>query len=814
MIVNPQIHAVGVVRPEIAMLTQAEYETYCKQANLSDSAIKYIEGVRNNPPSRRVGDDAKGNVCSRIPALSLSQIVQSESRTCEAIFIFKTELFDDVFEVWDQPTQLQLRRDKGPKGVHVSNYTPDFLVLRRDGPVLMECKTHKAIAKLMRERPEDWAHVDGLPRFVPAYEAAKLIGIKHEIFIADDTAPIYLANLEFLYALKLEGGKADSDTQLTRVKAKLADNALTIFQLCGMVRDLEPPKVYRWLANGDLHGAFRAQLLSQEDAFRVFANSSDAIEFEKEVVNARRLQPDKSESDLAAILQATPKELAHAKRLHSNFEEVVNGKRKPTRNEYRYLGKFNEISEVNGHTLAAFLPRFSDRGNDRSRLTEGQDETAAEVIKANVENGTFKTVAGLTGKINAALEKKGEPKISQESARLRFVNQSKSEAVAEGRLGRRGYHNALRPVDAKHATLRSEIAGLLAHVDSTQFDDRVWAQGPLSEFMQCPWIFAYYDEATTRAQGCWIGFGKSDRFALSLATRDTAVRQGSLPPYIFSDRGPEYGSIWWEMLLAEKNIAKYSRPAGAPRFGGIQESSLKQINTQLAHCMAGNTWADQKGRSASGSKKSRATARLAFELVVHEVQRFLFEEWNNTRHGTADGTPNELWAQSKAQFGDVGRPVKMDQAFLISTSIPVDATLGDRKGVRVGYREYWNDELNAIRKPFCLEDARLDPGTPSTLYVKVKNQWFVTESRDKNAICTLTPEGRFLENHRVRQNAAVARGDGKASKERLARRMEELEVSNISVPQSEPAAPKDEPSAPALISSVDLDLYADIPFVS
>lgn len=798
------------------MLNESEIREYCKSNRLSAAAIDYIDGVRSSPPARRVGDDARGNVCSRIPSQLIGQTVQAESRTCEAVFVFESDLLGRNHELWDQPTPIQIRRDKGARGTHVSSYTPDYLRLSKSsGPALVECKTRSQVDRLISDKPNEWTLVEGQPQFLPAKKAAEEIGLALEVYVTDDWAPTYLANLELLYALCLQGPLTTWDRKLERAQGKLSEEPLTIFGLCETTRDLEPAIIYRWLANRQVFGALKAQLLSQEDVFRLFASAEAAAEFEAETLRVLRLSPEIHDENLAAIIKATPRELAHAIKLRDKFDQVCRGERKPTRNEYRYMGRFGDISSTNGHTLAAFLPKFSERGNDRSRLTPQQDSIIADKVKSCVKTGSPKSNSALTGQVNNECSKQGVPKVSAESVRLRVIN-AKPEDIAQGRLGTRGYHSALRPISATSATLRSEIPGLIAHIDSTQFDVRAWAESPLSKYFECPWIYVIYDEACSRAQGCWIGFGKSDRFALSLAVRDALRRQGSLPPFLFSDRGAEYGSIWYEQVLALENITKYARPAGAPRFGGIQESCLKQINTQLAHNMAGNTWADQRGRAASGSKKSRATARLAFELIVHTVHDFLFTGWNDHRHGIADANPNELWRQGRAQFGDVGRLGKHDDlGFLIATSIPVRASIGDRKGIRVAYREYWNDELNSIRKPFGLDEARLDPGTPSILYVKVKNDWFVTHARDHSAVRILTPEGRFLENYRVRRNAAVTRADGRSSKERLARRMEELEISNAAISQAATPQDNEEPPTSALPrpATIDLSKYDDIPFV-
>lgn len=798
------------------MLDDAQFKIYCKRNRLSVAAIEYIEEVRANPPARRVGDNAKHNVTGRVPAASIGQTVQIESRTSEAIFVFQSHLFDGVLELWDQPYgSLQLRRDKGERGIHVASYTPDFLVLRETYAAIVECKTQQHVRQLLKDKPKDWAYVEGSLQFVPAFRAAAELGLRHELFVTDDTASRYLSNLEFLYALLFEDPHDDADRYLSRVLRKLSEKPLTICELCNSIPTLEPAQIYRWLARRKLHGAFKAQLVSQEDVFRLFLSHADATSFEEQALEALRVTPKMQNGALTAIQNATPKEIAHARGLWDRFNEVVDRARKPTRNEYRYMRRYRKVQTENGYLLSVFLPRYSDRGNRRPRLTQAQEDIISEYVTLRKNTGHPLTDVGLTSMINGACEVRGVPTVSSESVRLRFLNKVSKEDAAEGLLGRRGYHNALRPVSAKRATLRSEVAGLLAHVDSTAFDARVRRLFQFVDLLERPTIYVIYDEACNRALGAWLGFGSSDRFALAMAVRDAASRQGRLPAYFFSDRGSEYQSIWWETLLARERISKYLRPAGAPRFGGLQESSLKQLNAQLAHVLPGSTLPDQRGRAATGSKKSRATARLAFAAAVQLTHYYLFHEWNKTRHGTADGSPDELWEQSRVQYGEVGRPVVLDLSFRISTSVPVQVTVGKRKGLRVGYREYWHDDLNALRKPLCVEAARLDPGTPTLLYVKVKNQWFVTEARDHSAVEILPPDGRFLEHSRVRKNAAATRRDGAARESRMAKRIAELEASAAA--QGAPAVPPPpipDPSDEPEVEDVNLHEVDDIPNLS
>jgi hypothetical protein len=575
------------------------------------------------------------------------------------------------------------------------------------------------------------------------------------------------------------------------------------------------------IVQGALYGALRAQLVTQPDTFRLFLEADAADQFENELIQAYRSAPENdTTTDLAALVQSSPSELAHATKIYDALKPVLAGERRPTRTQYRYLARVRALSAENGHPLAACLPRFARRGNRNSRLTPQQERAAGEVIKAFWMSGISKDIPKLNGYLDNLCETRGIPRISTESLRLRCARVA-PQVVAEGRLGVRGYNAAHPPVAADRATLRTEIPGLVAHLDSTQFDCRVWDDLALSSFCAPPWIYVAYDEASNRALGAWVGFGKGDRFALSLAFRDMVARQGRVPPFFVVDRGAEYGSTFWQVLLASANSTMYQRPSGAPRFGGLVESSLKQINDKLASRLAGATWADQRARSASGSKKSRETARLELAAIIAVVHWFLFDEWNKTRHGTADANPDELWNLAVPQWGLLGSPMKLDPAFLIATSVPVDVRLGVRKGIRCGYREYWADELNAIRRPYKFQATRLDPATPSILYVKTKDRWVATLGREHNLILPMTVEGRFLENYRLRTNAALAREDQRGSQQRISKRVEDLERSHAAAAAAGTTAeaectPPPAPFSPVPLppAEVDLDSCEDIPYIA
>lgn len=138
------------------MMNESELYAYFDEHQLSDEAREYISIVRNSDPSRMVGTHARSNVCTFYPSHKMGFTIQAESRTGEYGYVLELEYDDDVIEYWDQPAPVSVVRTYKNGNKRKGSYTPDFLVLRKQGPVILEVKMEKKIKELIEANPADW----------------------------------------------------------------------------------------------------------------------------------------------------------------------------------------------------------------------------------------------------------------------------------------------------------------------------------------------------------------------------------------------------------------------------------------------------------------------------------------------------------------------------------------------------------------------------------------------------------------------------------------------------------------------------------
>jgi putative transposase len=114
------------------LMTDDEFDHWCRQQQLTVSCKDLIAAIRAAPPSRRVQGRAK-NVSGVYPSRKMGRTIQFESHTVELWAIYQMEHSPEVLEFYDQPPpfKIQYQNQNGRKIGHY--HTPDFFVLRTLG---------------------------------------------------------------------------------------------------------------------------------------------------------------------------------------------------------------------------------------------------------------------------------------------------------------------------------------------------------------------------------------------------------------------------------------------------------------------------------------------------------------------------------------------------------------------------------------------------------------------------------------------------------------------------------------------------------
>ena len=78
-----------------------------------------------------------------------------------------------------------------------------------------------------------------------------------------------------------------------------------------------------------------------------------------------------------------------------------------------------------------------------------------------------------------------------------------------------------------------------------------------------------------------------------MAFRLCVQRYGRLPQELVVDRGPEFGSVYFESLLSRCFVTKLDRPGQQPHFGSVVERLFGTTTTELLNQLRGNTQASK-----------------------------------------------------------------------------------------------------------------------------------------------------------------------------------------------------------------------------
>ncbi|MFT7776615.1 transposase [Roseateles sp.] len=147
-------------------------------------------------PSRRVRSTVK-SMSGGYPSTKMGVSISFESRTLELPAVRVLEHDEAVIAFFDQAPPLTVRYKRGNR---TRSYLqrPDFLVVRDDVVVLIECKPMAQIA-VRNARDPDFYMQRGGRWFCPALqEAARPLGLQHEVWTEEAFSPISLRNLRML----------------------------------------------------------------------------------------------------------------------------------------------------------------------------------------------------------------------------------------------------------------------------------------------------------------------------------------------------------------------------------------------------------------------------------------------------------------------------------------------------------------------------------------------------------------------------------------------------------------------------------------
>lgn len=220
--------------------------------SLTPEGRQYLRFAAESP-SRRVRSTAR-SLSLAYPSKKMGAVIGGESRTLEGPAIITLEHDDNTIAYFDQaPTVVVESKVNGRKRAY--RQTPDFLAVRHDEAVLIECKPITQILDRNKRSPGFYVQ-DGKRWACPALqEAARKLGMRHEMWTEDSFSPVRLRNLRLVGDYKLRNSELPGyDDAVDALQQFLAVNARASVE--DLLKELNDQvcidHIYAALARGEL----------------------------------------------------------------------------------------------------------------------------------------------------------------------------------------------------------------------------------------------------------------------------------------------------------------------------------------------------------------------------------------------------------------------------------------------------------------------------------------------------------------------------------------------------------------------------------
>ena len=731
------------------MLNDKELEKYFKKHKISIATQQYIRMVRDSEPSRLVGRQAGNNVCTGFSSRKMGRSIQTESRTAEFPFAIEFEYDDSVLEFWEQPQPLPIYRTYKNGVVRPGSYTPDFLLITEDGPLIVEVKTDENLAKLAKKNPQDWMITKEGVTYRPAKEAFAKIGLDFKV---NSTAQINLVrteNLKFLLNSR-RADKAWDEAFYQLVMKELANHSwIKISDLAKLLKISDLTPLIQMIDEGILHVSLSDELLSQPESTWI----SSSLELVILGLETRK-NDHLSSNDTAVSLEKIPSK-KQAERTLEILSKIKSGEK--GRSIRRWRETIEKGREEGLTPFQSLLPKYFLSGNRDARLNTTITSFIQQFIK-NRYSKTDRIMPEKTYRLYKNLAKKAHPSFPPVSkATLRsYIKMGNQQRIARGRGGKRAANAAAHPTKVSDRGFLATAPFQLASLDHCLLDQEcVVAVSNGITYTAKPWLTAMVDVNSKDVLAIWLSFRTPSSRACGMIMRMCVKNHGRLPKAIIVDGGSEFQSVYFDSLLSHFEIDLMQRPLSHPRFGSEIERFFLLYKTEWLSLRPGNTAMYKESRSVSGSHTPAKNASLSIEDTWNEIGQYI--EWRNDLIvGNEKLSPKEKLSSALEQYSFLGVNAEYGHELKLLTAVDCGLYKVDPyRGINIDSIHYWSPDLTKYSSLNKRVEVRYEPENPHQIYARVFDKWITCYATQHNVFKTKDPVVRLAESVRILDCRAI-----------------------------------------------------------
>jgi putative transposase len=713
---------------------------YLDQHRVSAVAADYIRNAAAGL-ARDVGTSGYTCLVVEYQSRKMGVTVNTESRTGEFAYALHLDFDDTVVAFYEQPPVVDCFRATKRGNRRLTNYTPDFAVLTRTGPLIVQIKPQKILEELLQRSP-DWKLEDNVYRDIAADSAFEPIGIRHEVVSTATLNKLRTSNISLL--LQSLDYVDIGDHELSRsCRGYLDRQGISSLKELARAHDLtDYTPIFRLLATHQIFSDLSKFSLVQPDA--CFVASNPALLSDQVLGAWHSLARDPCASLTG---KASRDVLPPAKHLKSGVEIMERLAAGATgRSARRWRNKI-QTGEAEGlNPIVAVTYKYHLCGNRQPKRPESVLAFAEHTIRKEWTSDNRPSLSALERIYRTAAEEWHPDYAPLSKPSFRKIRDSVMAELAEARGGRRAANAAQAPTDVEDRALKATRPFELASCDHYLADLYcIVLEANGVQYAMQPWVTVLRDCYTKSVLAFWLTLRAPSRRNCALIMRQCLRTHGRLPETIVVDRGAEFRSVYFSALMAHCRVNLMFRPSGHPRYGSEAERLFGQFkNLWLGH-RPGNKVSVREIRSVSGSHRPEKHACLT--LLDFWVDLLEFNAWfDHYVTDSSTASPSVLMADGLKRFSCSGVVMPYDDNFVIATAVDDDTyVLDPQHGLHIGAHHFWNPALSRFQGRGNRLSVRRDPEDPYRVYALIGNTWERCQASPAPIYATLSAVGQAAE---------------------------------------------------------------------